>query len=69
MKEFERMFNEIPEAKELIGNAVRAGRKFNPQMMLDQLVKEGKAEAITLPEDPEEAKCLLAEIMKSYTKE
>lgn len=69
MSEFKRMFKEIPEAKEWFYNYVKAGRKHNPQIISDQLVKEGKAEAITLPEDPDEAKRVLAGIIKRYSKE
>lgn len=64
--DFDRVFEEVPGAREWFDNAAKSGRKFNPQVMLDQLVKEGKAEAITLPEDPEEAKQVLTEIMKNY---
>ncbi|WP_433947015.1 hypothetical protein [Paenibacillus sp. SN-8-1] len=66
---FDRVFEEVPGAKEWFENAAKAGRKFNPESMVDQLVKEGKTEKITLPEDPEEAKRVLSEIMKNYPTE
>ncbi|MEK4159446.1 MULTISPECIES: hypothetical protein [Paenibacillus] len=64
--DFNRTFENVPGAKEWFETVSKSERKFNPQVMLDELVKEGKAEAITLPEDPEEAKRLLAEIMENY---
>lgn len=59
-------YYEVPGAKEWLVNTARVGRKFNPPLILDQLIKEGKVHAITIPEDPEEAKVLLVEIMKNY---
>jgi hypothetical protein len=66
--ELDRIFEEVPGARDWFDNAAKAGRKFNPEMILDQLVKKGKAEAITIPKDPEEAKkcIMMADIIKDY---
>ncbi|NOU80606.1 hypothetical protein GC101_17215 [Paenibacillus sp. LMG 31459] len=43
-----------------------SGRKFNPKIFLEQIVKEGNAESVALPKDPKEAKKVLNDIMINY---
>lgn len=43
-------------------------RKYNVDMNLDELLKEGKATVVKIPDNPDEAKKVFAEVMKHYPK-
>lgn len=67
MNELRRVSIEDPGAIAFLETVVKSERKFSTQLLLDKLAQEGMIETVILPKDSEEAKSLLAEIMKNYS--